>query len=336
MTAASLRWQPGAACRIDDMNATSIFSRRLAYQRACPVMEGQAVAGFQSELAALDRTGLFRAGPMDCSPPKLTMNYGIRYERYPAPYRDRTGVSVLVPTLPQSGNVEVGGVGGNPEDAGNFNVGWGMIVPRIGFDYRLTEKTVLRTGFGITTDPDSMRYLRDAFPEDLAPVYVGTGTGTIAVDPANTTNYASGQPMTLTYGIPSPAVPNYTSGFASLPISGSTNTVAQNFRRGYLESWNLFVQQDLGHQWVGNVGYVGQPLRPAACGCRLPECGAIPIVEHALHGQRPIQPFDWTYWRLQLQRQRNDQRAVLLREGEPGLLQHRRHHRQFAAVRLLL
>ncbi len=188
--------------------------------------------------------------------PRLTVNFGIRFERYPAPYRDHTGVSVLVPSLPQSANVEVGGVGGNPENAG-IKVGWGMIVPRIGFDFRLNDKTVLRTGFGITTDPDSMRYLRDAFPEDLAPVYVGTGTGTIAVDPANTSTYPSGQPMTLTYGIPVPAVPNYSSGFASLPISGSTNTVAQNFRRGYLESWNLFIQRDLGYQWTANVGYVG-------------------------------------------------------------------------------
>ena len=188
--------------------------------------------------------------------PRLTINFGIRYERYPAPYRDHTGVSVLVPSLPQSANVEVGGVGGNPENAG-IQVGWGMIVPRIGFDFRLNDKTVLRTGFGITTDPDSMRYLRDAFPEDLAPVYVGTGTGTIAVDPANTSTYPSGQPMTLTYGIPVPTVPNYSSGFASLPISGSTNTVAQNFRRGYLESWNLFIQRDLGYQWTANVGYVG-------------------------------------------------------------------------------
>jgi hypothetical protein len=188
--------------------------------------------------------------------PKLTLNYGVRYELYPAPYRDHTGPSVLVPGLPQTANVEVGGVNGNPENAG-ISAGHGEFVPRIGLSYLLTPKTVIRSGFGITTDPDSMRYLRDAFPEDLAPVYVGTGTGTIAVDPANTTTYASGQPMTLSYGIPIPAIPNYSSGFASLPISGSTNTVAQNFRRGYIESWNLFVQRDLGWQWVANVGYVG-------------------------------------------------------------------------------
>ena len=188
--------------------------------------------------------------------PKLTVNLGVRYELYPAPYRDHTGVSVLIPGLPQSANVEVGGVNGNPENAG-INAGYGMFVPRVGFSYSLNKRTVVRSGFGLTTDPDAMRYLRDAFPEDLAPVYVGTGTGTIAVDPANTANYASGQPMTLTYGIPIPAIPDYSTGFASLPISGSTNTVAQNFRRGYIESWNLFVQRDLGYSWVANVGYVG-------------------------------------------------------------------------------
>ena len=34
--------------------------------------------------------------------PKLTLTYGLRYEVYPAPYRDRTGASVLLPQLPQS------------------------------------------------------------------------------------------------------------------------------------------------------------------------------------------------------------------------------------------
>lgn len=183
--------------------------------------------------------------------PKFTLNYGVRYEFYPPAYRDHTGVTVLVPGLPQSANVEVGGENGNPENAGIYT-GFGSFAPRFGIDYRLTEKTVVRSGFGITTDPDSMRYLRDEFPEDLAPSYSGTGTGTIAVDPAN-----NNAPMTLTYGIPVPVAPNLSSGFVSLPVSGGTTTVAQNFRRGYIESWNLFIQRDLGSGWVGNVGYVG-------------------------------------------------------------------------------
>ena len=80
--------------------------------------------------------------------------------------------------MPQSANVEVGGINGNPRSAG-IGAGWGQIVPRLGIAYRLTDKTVIRTGFGLTTDPDSMRYLRDSFPEDLAPNYQGTGNFTI-------------------------------------------------------------------------------------------------------------------------------------------------------------
>ncbi len=183
--------------------------------------------------------------------PKLTLTYGIRYEVYPAPYRDHTGASVLVPGLPQTANVEVGGINGLPRSAG-IGAGWGQIVPRFGIAYSVTPKTVVRTGFGLTTDPDSFRYLRDSFPEDLAPSYTGTGNFTIAQDPAN--NNAA---MTLSYGIPASVIPNFSTGFASLPVSGSTNTVPQNFRRGYIESWNFFVQRDLGHQFVANVGYVG-------------------------------------------------------------------------------
>jgi hypothetical protein len=154
------------------------------------------------------------------------------------------------PSLPITANVEAGGINGNPESAG-INPGWGMIAPRIGLAYRVNDRTVIRSGFGITEDPDSMRFLRDEFPVDLSPTYGGTQTGTVAIDPV------SGTPLTLAVGIPAPVFPNFSSGFASLPISGSTNTVPQNYRRGYIESWNLFLQQDLGHEFVMNLGYVG-------------------------------------------------------------------------------
>ena len=182
---------------------------------------------------------------------KLTINYGVRYEAYPPAYRDHTGVYVLDPNLPQSANVEVGGVNGEPENSG-LSTGWGFFSPRLGFAYRLDSKTVIRAGGGLTSDPDSMRFLRDAFPMDLNPQYSGTAADTIAIDPTN-----ANTPMTLTYGIPALTIPNYSTGFASLPVSGSTTTVTRNFHRGYVESWNLFVQRDLGWKMVANVGYVG-------------------------------------------------------------------------------
>jgi hypothetical protein len=181
--------------------------------------------------------------------PKLTLNYGARYEYYPAPYRDHTGVYRLDPTLPQSGNVIIGGVGGNPENAG-IDMGWGQITPRLGIAYRVNDRMVIRTGAGVTTDPDSLRFLRDSFPIDQAPTYSSPSSFQIAVD-------GSGNPLPFTVGIPNPPIPNLSTGFASLPIGSGTNTTAANYRRGYIESWNLFVQQDLGNEFVLNVGYVG-------------------------------------------------------------------------------
>jgi hypothetical protein len=181
--------------------------------------------------------------------PKLTLNYGVRYELYPAPYRDHTGVYRMDPTLPQSANVEIGGVNGNPQNAG-IDMGWGMFTPRLGIAYRINDRLVIRAGAGATTDPDSLRFLRDSFPIDLAGSYSGLSNNSIAVD-------ASGNPLPLSVGIPILPTPNLSTGFASLPSGSGTNTVAANYRRGYIESWNLFVEQDLGNKFVLNVGYVG-------------------------------------------------------------------------------
>ena len=143
--------------------------------------------------------------------PKLTLNYGVRYEFYPAPYSDKHGVFRLDPTLPQSANIEVGGVGGNPQNAG-INVGHGQFAPRLGIAYRLDEKTVLRAGAGTTTDPESYRFLRDQYPSEIAQAYVGSAAGTLSLDP-------NGNPITLTTGIPAVVTPTIVNGFTSLPVT---------------------------------------------------------------------------------------------------------------------
>jgi hypothetical protein len=183
--------------------------------------------------------------------PKLTIVYGIRYEYYPTPYMDHTGIYLMNPALPPTANVEIGGVAGNPEGAG-LKVGGGNFVPRVGFNYSFNAKTVIRSGFGMTTDPDSYRVLRDMYPGSVTSSYTGSATGTIAQDPAN--NNAA---MTLSYGIPAIPQPDLSTGFVPLPIPVSTQTVPLNYNRGYVMSWNLIVQRELPGHWVGNVGYVG-------------------------------------------------------------------------------
>ena len=254
--------------------------------------------------------------------PKLTLNYGIRYEVYPAPYTDKTGAFRLDPNLPQTANIVVGGVGGNPRSAG-INIGHGQFSPRFGLAYRLDSRTVIRSGFGITTDPESFhRFLRDQYPIEIAQAYVGTGAGTLSLDPNN-------NPITLTTGIPAAPIPAISaSGFASLPITIGTNTTPANVHRGYIESWNLFIQRDLGHSYVANIGYVGTravrqfsditlnaaplPSGSTTCACT----------------QWPVQPVQRPDQGLLLQCKPADQPAALQCQHWLCLLQHRRHHHE--------
>ncbi len=181
---------------------------------------------------------------------RLTLNFGVRYEFYPTPYRDHTGVFRVDTSLPANANVIIGGVNGEPENAG-IHMPKLEFVPRLGVDYRVTSSLVVRSGAGITTDPDSLRFLRDSYPEDLAVSYSGAASTSIAVNSANN------QALTLATGIPGITVPNLSTGVLSLPNAVGTNTVPSDYRRGYIESWNLFVEQDFGHEFVMNVGYVG-------------------------------------------------------------------------------
>lgn len=192
---------------------------------------------------------------------KLTVNYGVRYEYYPLPVGDHFGTVRYDPSVRNTitdvngthaaGTVLVGGEGGIPNHANTSN-GWGMIVPRFGASYRLNDKTVLRSGFGITDDPDTLRNLLQAYPAGVA-TNINGPNGYVAA-----TNLNAGLPSPVAQvGIPAITLPNYTLGYLPLPSNLSTNTIPQNFRRGYIESYNLSVQRALPAQFSTTVAYVG-------------------------------------------------------------------------------
>ena len=208
----------------------------------------------------------------------------MRYEFYPPPYRDHTGVYRLDPTLPQTGNVIVGGVGSAPYNAG-YDMGWGTIFPRLGIAYRLNDKWVVRTGAGITSDPDSLRFLRDAFPEDLVSDLQRNRQRHCCnrSDDWHPVDAFQWHPPAGVSRLSPPATPRF-------PVSGSTNTAPANYRRGYIESWNLFVQGDLGARFVANVGYVGTRAVRQLTGYTL-NAAPLPSGSTHLYGERAVQSF---------------------------------------------
>lgn len=193
---------------------------------------------------------------------KLTVNYGIRYEYYPLPWADHFGTVRYDPSISTSvtdsygthnvGTVLIGGKGSTPYHA-NTNNGWGQIVPRLGLSYRLDPKTVLRGGFGITTDPDTLRYLLQAYPAAV----VTNVSGANSYVPASKLR-SDDQSTTSAIGIATPpTVPSISGGTLPLAPSLSTNTLPKNFRRGYIYSYNVAVQRELPGHFVANLTYVG-------------------------------------------------------------------------------
>jgi hypothetical protein len=169
---------------------------------------------------------------------KLTFNYGIRYEAYPLATRDHYGADIY---NPQTGLVCLGGVSNQAHDCG-VNVGNGEVVPRLGFAYRLNDKTVIRAGYGLSVDPNSYRAMRDAYP------------ATIALALSGSTSYqAAGS---LATGLPPIVGPNLSVGSILLPTNITTTTYPLNYRRGYIQSLNVTLQREIAKDFNIQGAYV--------------------------------------------------------------------------------
>ena len=169
---------------------------------------------------------------------RLTLNYGIRYEIYPFGKRDHTGFGRYDVATDR---VIVGGLGSNPANSG-VDVGHGQLAPRFGVAYRLGEKTVIRAGFGISIDPNNFRQMRDAYPATISSQFSGASSFQA---------YGS-----LRTGIPAVLGPDLSSPSLILPAALQTTTYPLKINRGYIRSYNITLQREVGGGVNVQAGYV--------------------------------------------------------------------------------
>ena len=81
--------------------------------------------------------------------PKLTIDYGLRWEYFPVPTRSDRGIERYDT---DTNKVLVCGVSSVPEDCG-ISISKRRFAPRVGIAYRATNTLVVRAGYGITNDP---------------------------------------------------------------------------------------------------------------------------------------------------------------------------------------
>ncbi|HZQ51898.1 MAG TPA: TonB-dependent receptor [Bryobacteraceae bacterium] len=174
---------------------------------------------------------------------KLTVDLGLRYELYPL--MTRCCGKGIERYDPSNNNVYMGGRGNVPEDVG-ITVSHKMFAPRLGIAYRLGEKTVIRTGYGLNYDPlPFSRPLRGYYP--------------LTVNADTTAPNGFAYARTLAQGIPPVVGPDLSTGIIPLPGNASERSPwGGEIHRGYVQSWNFTIERELPLNLVTSVGYVGQ------------------------------------------------------------------------------
>jgi hypothetical protein len=181
--------------------------------------------------------------------PKLTLDIGLRWEFYPAATPAHSaGFSQYDPT---TNSLLIGGVGSVPSNVG-IKTNYHDFAPRLGIAYRLNDKTVIRTGFGISYSPFPDNTYAYNYPVKQNNFFTGNCTRCGAVLP-------NGQPATFQAGFPpftTAAIPS--SGIIpNADINQSYIYINPNFREPYVESWNFAIQRALPSNFTIDVAYVG-------------------------------------------------------------------------------
>jgi len=177
---------------------------------------------------------------------KLTLTLGLRWEYYPIMTYANYG---MVRFDASAGNVLIGGLGSVPNDTGN-STSKKEFAPRFGVAYRLGTKTVLRSGYGISVDPQGpAAQMLFSYPNIVLQTFSGN-TAYIPYGP-------------IANGIPPIAYPDISSGVVPLPKPISTVSLPPGpYKRGYIQSYNFFVERELPGSFTGSVGYVGTRTVP--------------------------------------------------------------------------
>ncbi len=161
---------------------------------------------------------------------RLTLTGGLRYE-YNSPPVDAEDRANIYDVVSRS----LVPVGTNGVPRSGFEADKNNFAPRVGFAWSVSEKTVLRGGYGIYYDqsplaPAEALYFNSPFFDN------------------NIFFSLPGLPLTLNDPFPS---------FFPFPLPDSALAIQRDLRTGYMQHWNFNVERQLGSSSVIELAYVG-------------------------------------------------------------------------------
>ena len=172
---------------------------------------------------------------------KLTVNYGVRWERYPVPTQATKGINFYNPLTDISEECGVGGVSGNC----GIKVSDKLFAPSFGIAWRAFQDFVVRAGFSLSPVQNNMASNGlKGYPDELGAIFTGTNSFTTAGN--------------ISGGVPVIANPVLTNGQIMVPKGiGNIFTDPPVYKRGYAESFNITLEKEFKGGWLVQSGWVG-------------------------------------------------------------------------------
>ena len=179
--------------------------------------------------------------------PNITIDLGLRHEFY-TPLVGIESQGGLSNYDPVTNNLQVAGHGGIPANVGvrhyykNFS-------PRTGISYRLSDRSVVRAGYGMSTIP---------FPDNSYafnyPVKQNNQFNTPNTFASTTVHMADGFPAPILADIPANGlIPANT----ALLRTQRYFAIPADLHEGNLQSWNVAFQREIGRGFTAEAAYVG-------------------------------------------------------------------------------
>jgi len=185
---------------------------------------------------------------------KLTVDLGMRWEYYAPPTPQFAGG--FSNYIPNTNQLVIAGVGGNPSNLG-LQSRYRYFAPRLGIAYRLSEKTVIRAGFGMSYTPFPDNTYAYNYPVRANNSYQTTGNGfgpAVLADGATPATFQAGFPLPVPVTVPSNGIFQIQKGTAL--NSQAYVYLPTDWKNPYVESWNIAVQQSLPYHFTLDVAYV--------------------------------------------------------------------------------
>jgi hypothetical protein len=193
----------------------------------------------------------------------LTLNLGLRWDVQPGPTERFNRISAL--DLDQKnpfgtlGRIVFPGVSFKRRNM--WPTEWNNFGPRLGFAWQLRDNYVVRGGYGLTYIPTNTGY-------NDGPGFYGAGpfapaTATSALGPASAvTPYGTNPVGTLIGPFNSLAVSPIVQPIGAKEdnpgiYGGLVRRFPQNYKNGFVQQWNLFLERKFGNDWVVSAGYLG-------------------------------------------------------------------------------